>query len=204
MKLKDWLGQEYGVGNLVIYAAMSGRSVTMILGRVTDIYRIYRAQPREYYWVRLAEGEEPPFMQTWDKEAHDYVDTGKRVETEIRVQVQPLGSSRWKHHDTSRTRYVDSRTGKGIDPFRGSRNRHIIEGYWTHDETKVRVTDSEAYNDPRFDCWTRYPYNRPEGWTHTNSEFKPYVKKITEDWAKPVTLIIIENIVKWNGATEDD
>lgn len=32
--MKDWLGNEYDVGDLVLYAAMSGRSVTMVLARV--------------------------------------------------------------------------------------------------------------------------------------------------------------------------
>ena len=47
-------------------------------------------------------------------------------ETELRVSLMPLGSSRWEQHSTSRTRYVDSRSGKGIDPYRSK--RHIIEG----------------------------------------------------------------------------
>lgn len=32
--MKDWLGNEYDVDDLVIYAAMSGRSVTMVLAKV--------------------------------------------------------------------------------------------------------------------------------------------------------------------------
>lgn len=34
---KDWLGNEYDVDDLVIYAAMSGRSVTMVLARVVRL-----------------------------------------------------------------------------------------------------------------------------------------------------------------------
>ncbi len=35
--MKDWLGQEYDKGDRVIYAAGSGRSITMIIGEVVEI-----------------------------------------------------------------------------------------------------------------------------------------------------------------------
>ena len=35
----DWLGNEYGVGDRVIYPRMSGQSVEMALGTVDSFYR---------------------------------------------------------------------------------------------------------------------------------------------------------------------
>ena len=35
--MKDWLGNEYNKGDKVLYAAMSGRSVTMVLAEVVSI-----------------------------------------------------------------------------------------------------------------------------------------------------------------------
>lgn len=35
--MKDWLGQEYGPGDKVLYAALNGRSATMILAEVVSL-----------------------------------------------------------------------------------------------------------------------------------------------------------------------
>ncbi|WP_282203928.1 hypothetical protein [Kitasatospora fiedleri] len=76
MRLTDWRGAEYGVGDIVLYPRMSGRSCEMQEGTVTDIYVAVR-DPETYGWKRLAEGATPDGQPT-----------------EMRVQILPTRSSR--------------------------------------------------------------------------------------------------------------
>ena len=76
MKLTDWRGNEYGVGDMIVYPRASGRSVEMSDGVVTDIYKVYYS-PEAYKWKRF-DGAEPP-------------DTGRSARTATRVQVKPTG-----------------------------------------------------------------------------------------------------------------
>lgn len=179
--MKDWLNQEYDVGDQVIYAAMSGRSVTMVLAEVVEIYQAK--------------------ANSWDDEDDPKV---------TKVKVQPIGSSRWKQH-YGRTRYIDERTGKGIDPFSG-KGKHMVGNYYENLTTGERY-DYEDWNKgikhPTFPDIISYwewgaPGKTPEGWCFVKQEFKPYVKKI-EDGPGPVTLSITENIVLWRrkDATEN-
>jgi hypothetical protein len=141
MTRTDWLGREYRVGDLILYAATSSRSVQMILGRVVEMR-----------------------------------DNGN-------VKVQPLRSSRWKQH-YGRQRWIDNRTGKGIDPY-----CHVKSGgYQVWVDTGERISDEER--------WERL--NRSRETRYVPTVFEDYVEKVDEG-VKPVTLQITENIVRWDG-----
>lgn len=99
--MKDWLGNEYGVGDKVVYGASSSHSVSMVLAEVVQIWDVYR-DPDHYEWAVLAPGELPPFEQRWNRDLRIYEDTGERVKTHTRVQVMPIRSTRWKHHGKDR------------------------------------------------------------------------------------------------------
>ena len=176
--MKDWLGNDYDVGDKVIYAAMSGRSVTMVLAEVIEIF------------------EGPKYGYAYYQHDRELADDEK----EIKVRLQPLKSSRWKQH-SSRTRYIDSRTGKGIDPFRT--DKHFTGGYYENLETGKQATCLDYTTYPDFIRYLRpyewgAPDTIPEGWRFVKQEFQPYVQKIEEE-PKPVTITITENIVKWTG-----
>ena len=99
MKLTDFLGKEYGPGDLVIYGAMSGRSINMVVGRVTDIYRVWHNSyyvGERYGWERLADDEPVPHHFT-----HDGEDLGE-CSSGHRVKIQPIRGSRWKQHYSAR------------------------------------------------------------------------------------------------------
>lgn len=180
--MKDWLGNEYDVGDLVLYAAMSGRCVTMVLGRVLEIYQ----GPKYGYGYKRQ-----------DKLDDD--------EKETKVKVQPLKSSRWKQH-YGRTRYVDTRTGKGIDPYvteKTGEYRHRTGGYFENTTTGERVYDVYDKYHPDFQHYHHWDKSTmPPGWELVKSELKPYVKEIKEPTAS-VTISITENIVKWDGEIDD-
>lgn len=112
--MRDFLGQEYDVGDEVLYAAMSGRSATMILGEVVDIF-------------------EAP--------ASKWADSGKIT----KVKVQPLMSSRWKQH-YGRRKYIDTRTGKSVDPFRDGSEHY--EG-WNGQENQPFASHIEVVDEVR-------------------------------------------------------
>lgn len=176
--MKDWLGKEYGVGDLILYAAMSGRCVTMVLGKVLRIY-----QGPQYGYSQYRE-EDPDYQ------------------TETKVQVQPLKASRWKQH--GRTRFIDTRTGKGIDAYLIEKNgfyRHQNGGYFEDTQTGERVPRS-VY-DERFRRWRYWDADSklPPGWKYIPATYKDYVKQETA--VSPVTISVTENIVKWTGDTDD-
>jgi hypothetical protein len=89
MRLTDWRGNEYGVGDTVLYPRVSGRSAEISEGTVTDIYQVYYG---DFKWRRWrGEGPEPTkfVFDGWDED-------GKRKEKEVsalgtRVQIQPSG-----------------------------------------------------------------------------------------------------------------
>ncbi|TDB90942.1 hypothetical protein E1264_03815 [Actinomadura sp. KC216] len=91
MKLTDWRGNEYGVGDLVLYPRMSGRSCEVREARVLDIWQVHYD---DYKWKRWT-GEGPEPMKTvfdgWD-------DDGNRVDKEVsaletRIKLRPTGRS---------------------------------------------------------------------------------------------------------------
>ncbi len=198
--MKDWLDQEYGVGDLVLYAAGSGRSITMVLARVVSIYKVYR-DPDKWGWTRIGVDDDPPFKREWNREIKNYVDTSEREETELRVQVQPLNSSRWTQHH-KRTRYIDTRTGKGIDwsvvDKKTGLYRHCDGGYFENPFTGEKVHEYEYHSHPElrhFRSWDKS--SLPYPWKRVERRFKDYVQEIKEE-PKPVTLTVTENIVRWS------
>lgn len=152
--MKDWLGQEISEGDTIIYAAMSGRSVTMVLGTVVK-----------------------------------FNESGT-------VRVQPVKSSRWEQHH-GRLRYIDNRTGKGIDPYSGDGKHIASEGHYVRTDTGEKVTADDKYNLYRRGVlsWRDVEY-KP-------TAFKDYVERVTDE-VKPVTLTVTENITKWTGELPAD
>lgn len=222
MKLTDFLGKEYGPGDTVIYGAMSGRSVNVVLGRVVDIYRVYR-DPEEFGWTKLAEGAPVPTKTNWKNETSE-------CETAIRVKVQPLRAARWKQHH-GRKRYIDTRTGKGIDPDARS-GKHILKPshYAYADGTEYLYEDEQAkwessqlgrYHTTTFDREFRKRFHINYGETGQPPRYPPddinaaktqlwYVSRTYQPWVQevrsgpePVTLEITDNIVKWEGVLPD-
>lgn len=135
----DFLGNEYGIGDTIVYAAMSGRSVNMVLAEIVS-----------------------------------FNESGTTT-------VQPLEGARWKQH-SSRTRYIDSRSGKGIDPWF---DKHIeVQRHYIHNTTGERIDD--LYE---IDWRLRGEYRT------VPVVYKDYVTQVTSG-PKPVTLQITKNIVK--------
>ncbi len=175
--MTDWLGNEYGPGDRVLYAAGSGRSITMVLGEVIDAYRVYRDQD-SYSWKRLSEGEAPPLLRVWDHDLKEYVDSGKPVDSEHRVRVRPLGSSRWEQHSFKRY-YVDTRTGKHMDPF-SQWPSHIKTGGYRIDESGNRISATDYSPGSR----------------SVPLEWNDYVEERREGEIRAVTLTVTENVVR--------
>ena len=113
MQLTDWLGNQYGPGDLIIYPVMSGRSVTMQQATVIDIWTVYNC-PEDYKWKRLKEGEEVPTKEEWDWDRSvtppvRFSKGSKPVETAIRVKLQPEGNTSrgWSARTDSQHFWVD-------------------------------------------------------------------------------------------------
>jgi hypothetical protein len=174
VKLTDWLGNEYGAGDLVIYGASGGRSITMIQGKILDIWQVYRS--KDFKWVRLPEGEDPP----------DYVKPGDYDHgLELRVRVQPLNSSRWEHNRPRRY-YIDNRNGKHIEPWMS--DKHIKSpAYYTDIRTGMRCDDRRHMSYEERNKFLKY----------VDVVFQDYVEEVIEDAPRPVTLSVTENIVRW-------
>jgi hypothetical protein len=166
--MKDWLGNDFGPGDTVLYAAQSGRSVTMVLAKVVSINELIYDE-ETYGFVRI------------DKTPSSVIASALRnkAERKTTVTVQPLKSSRWKQHG-GHTRYIDTRTGKGINPWL---DKHVASGGYRRDKlTGERVDDSN------------YSLRYGE-YEYVTTVFKDYVMEI-HDGPKPVTLMVTENIVK--------
>jgi hypothetical protein len=189
--MKDFLGNEYGEGDLVIYGASSGRCINMVIGRVVSIKQRARISNGSGYKNELLVDRD-----------------GNPVYT---VRVQPLHSSRWSQHDP-RTYYVDTRTGKKVD-----RHEHVkIPAHWTLNSTGRRLPDncSEWY------LYKMEPYGVGNGMgsrarsnenpdyvaqelrTYSQTVFEDYIEE-HEEGPKPVSITVTENIVKWLGELPD-
>jgi hypothetical protein len=199
--VKDFLGREYEVGDTVVYGAMSGRSVNMVYGEVTDFYYVKRND--NYRWERtdLLEGEG----------------------IELRVKIQPLNAARWEQH-SKKEYWVDTRTGKRIDPTRSDKHVEVPAHYVYADGTtfdyEAKKADFESKEQwDRFYGSDYYHYFRrnyhvnhaPVGdlsrswgtqgdapmqqlW-YVPVTYKDYVEERVEG-PKPVTVSVTENIVK--------
>jgi len=140
----DFLGSEYGPGDIVIYGQSSGRCINMIKAKVLEI-----------------------------KENGN-------------VRVQPLGGSRWQGH-SNRRYYVDTRTGKRIDPYRS--DKHVEKDAHYVDQSGKEYSSNELYRLPYFE-------RRNLNTTYVPTKFKDYVESRIEP-IKAVTLTVTENIVKF-------
>ena len=98
MKINDWRGHSYEVGDLVLYPRMSGRSVEMMEATVVDIWRVFYNDSFE--WQRLPEGERASKMKKeWNGETREFVSLGI-PDDELRVKLQPTGAgSRFRHYE---------------------------------------------------------------------------------------------------------
>lgn len=178
MELTDWLGNEYGPGDLIIYPVGAGRSIEMQQATVVDIWTVYMC-PTDYKWKRLKEGQEVPTKEEghWNHSGgkSEWVSDGhKPVKTERRVRLQPngKGSRNFSTRADSKTTYIDS------------------EGNEVSHEDMVRTL--EAKHGPQYtknnDLWS--------GWTR-NWDYGDFGYKSRRDaiQPKPVTLTMgIDNI----------
>lgn len=143
----DFLGQKYGVGDTIVYAGTSGRSVQMVLGRVVK-----------------------------------FNPTGS-------VKVQPIDqASRWKQHHGS-SHFIDSRTGKRIDPYREDGGHIKVPSFYRHEETGEELSYSELGTRTRGNYLERAKFH------YVSTVFQDWVVKVDEP-VKSVTLHVTENILK--------
>lgn len=109
----DWRGNEYTVGDTVLYARMHGRSCEMAEGVVTDLFEVYYDRVgRTYKWIKLAPGELAPFETVYkyvhkvtgeispynhrhspDAEEWESKQVTLRMETERRAHIMPTGNT---------------------------------------------------------------------------------------------------------------
>lgn len=174
MRLTDWQGNEYGIGDTIVYPVMSGRSVTMQQATVLDIWTVYNC-PEDYKWKRLKEGESVPTKEEWewDRSGEQPVRVSKGhkpVKTELRVKLQPEGktSRGWSARMDSQHFWVDP---EGNDTTWDAMRNRILDdhGYDTHDS---HIPFNERKSPEAF------------GYGHRRETVTP----------KPVTLINYENI----------
>lgn len=153
--MQDWLGNDLGVGDMVIYPAGSGRSITMVVGQIVDF-----GQRRDW------SGEE---------------------KTAPTIKIQPLGSSRWEQHYGT-DYYVDTRTGKRIDPYRPAG-----DGSYPHIAQRAYYLGKDGTRHPNQD-WSGNDAQR----VYVDAVFAEHVEK-RHDGPKVVTIQITENVTKWTG-----
>lgn len=219
--LNDFLGKEYGPGDLVIYAAHSGRAANMVIGRVVEIYQVWHncyTLGERYGWERIT--------YPIDEELADALE-GQKVAT--RVKVQPLRGARWEQHGT-KTYYVDTRNGKRINPDAPS-GKHILKPshYVFADGTEYDYAGEQAAYDERrrapgmyrsfeqvfrrlhhvnygpagiHDLVVEAPDSAKTQLWYVSRSYQPWVEK-HEEGPKPVTIEITDNIVKWEGELPD-
>ena len=159
--MKDFLGQNWTVGDTIIYGAGSGRSITMVVAKVNKI--------------RLNEDGS--------------------VKS---VTVTPLKSSRWQQH-YGRTRFVDTRTGKNVDPDYHIKKRshyrdkldgtELPHGFWN----STTYIEEKYGRENRFDTYKYLEYVR--------DEYEDYIQKA--ETVKSATLTVTDNIVRWDGKLPD-
>jgi len=101
----DWRGNPYTVGDTVLYPRLSGRSVHMCEGVVTDLFEVY--QGADYKYVRLAPGETAPLHEIWTwqnpedpaersryrRDGWEHVQVAVPRDTERRAKIKPTGRS---------------------------------------------------------------------------------------------------------------
>ena len=227
--MRDFLGQEYGPGDLVIYGAHSGRSINMVVGRVVEIVEKYYdsgSSGATFKWKPVPDTGVP--LKEYGKNAGDPVDT------KTSVVIQPLRASRWEQHRNT-TYYTDSRSGKRIDPDAKSgvhvlKESHYVfadgtEFDWAAEVLKWEKRHNNVYgriNRDPFEYYFRKTYHVNYGdpgsppkypltdnaaamtqlW-YVGRTYQPWVTEHTEG-PKAVSIDITDNIVKWNGELPDE
>lgn len=92
MILTDWRGNDYTIGDTVLYPRTSGRSVEMSEGVVLEIVRGWGGMYNSF--TRLAEDEDPPEIRQrdgWDHEARETIWTTVTAPVVYRVKLKPSG-----------------------------------------------------------------------------------------------------------------
>lgn len=199
----DFLGNEIEEGTYIVYASGSGHSKNVSLGQILKI------TPLEW--------------EPHDTQEKMYGDRS-RVKS---VQVQPVKSSRWQQHH-QRTKYIDTRTGKGVDLWlekdgvlvhqygKPQKHRESGEGY-THGEVKEFMAE---INKP----WAEWR-EKHRGWGyvsnhgvtpqapkyHSDYDYFEYVGYTHQPWIrvekqpiKPVTLTVVANVIRVDWREEDE
>lgn len=100
------------------------------------------------------------------------------------VVVQPLAGSRWGR--SRQTRYIDSRTGKGIDPYATDKHDEVSAHYRVKATGEV-LSQEEYWILP----WSPTKFQDHE---YVPTVFKDYVQEVDSP-PKKVTLTVTENIV---------
>lgn len=106
------------------------------------------------------------------------------------VRIQPIAGSRWTSHHGS-TYTVDNRTGKRIEPWKGT--KHIkAESHYVHTATGTVLSNTSSIHSVcKANGWNYYKDIK-----YVPTVFNDYVETRTSP-IKPVTIIVTENIVKY-------
>ena len=118
---QDWRGNDYTVGDTVTYPRGSGRSVEMTEAVILDLYEVWYRHDGPYRWVRLAEGELPPFKQEGRREDLDGNALGRDVIASIDYRLR-----RWVMHETDEREETKRRAT--LQPTKLSSRRFFREG----------------------------------------------------------------------------
>lgn len=124
---------------------------------------------------------------------------------DAKVVVEPVRSSRWKQH-YGRTRYIDTRTGKGIDP-----DLRRKDGTEPHIETDAHMRDKLTkevipYAQETKYLEAKYGYDK----RYHRYEYLEYVPVVYKDYVQEVkvpskaVLTVTANIVKWDTEVPPD
>ncbi len=173
--ITDFRGNNISVGDTVVYAAGSGRSITMIEATVLELY---------------------------------YVDLDREKNPNVRAKVAPLGSSRWEQH-SQQTKYIDSRTGKGVDRY-----KHIKVDAHYRNKTTGECISLDNFRQLEDQTWTagrasagRYSVEGAKAvmqlrqeWGYVLTEFADYIVAEIQP-IRPVTLLITKNMVNVSADT---
>ena len=127
------------------------------------------------------------------------------------VQVQPIKSARWSQH-RQRDKYIDTRTGKGVDPYSGKHST----GPWKSKETGESATYEDVVvakkaweaAQPRtvnnnYSYYARPYYDANLYFDYVGYVYADYIS-IEKQPIKPVTVTVTENIIRVNNMTEEE
>lgn len=110
------------------------------------------------------------------------------------VSVRPIRSSRWKQN-RGRTKYIDKRTGKPLDPYHNSKGIKTESGWGLSEEGPVLSMQERE----------RLLKSGEKAWKDL-----VYIGVVFHDWVEIVsnepgivTLSVTENITKWTGDIGD-